>query len=71
MGFNVEVELIPFENIPKEKPEDSVSETSSFSSAVENAKLTFNNFVVGPSNKFAYTASLICILTSMFYSRFK
>lgn len=58
MGFNVEVELIPFENIPKEKPEETSSNTSSFSTTVDNAKLTFNNFVVGPSNKFAYTASL-------------
>lgn len=58
MGFNVELELIPFENIPKEKPEETSSNTSSFSTIVDNAKLTFNNFVVGPSNKFAYTASL-------------
>ncbi len=58
MGFNVEIELIPFENIPKEKNEETVSNTSSISFTVDNAKLTFNNFVVGPSNKFAYTASL-------------
>ncbi len=58
MGFSVEVELIPFENIPKEKKEETYTDTSSFSSTVETAKLTFNNFVVGPSNKFAYTASL-------------
>ncbi len=58
MGFNVEIELIPFENIPTEKTEEASSDTSSFSSTVDSAKLTFNNFVVGPSNKFAYTASL-------------
>ena len=58
MGFNVEVELIPFENIPKEKNEEATPDTSLLSSTVDNAKLTFNNFVVGPSNKFAYTASL-------------
>ncbi len=57
MGFNVEIELIPFENIPKEKNEDIALNDSS-TAVVENAKLTFNNFVVGPSNKFAYTASL-------------
>ena len=56
MGFNVEVEFIPLENIPKEN-DDANSEPSLFSSTVDNTKLTFNNFVVGPSNKFAYTAS--------------
>ena len=35
-----------------------VSETSSQSSNIKSEKFTFNNFVVGPSNKFAYTASL-------------
>lgn len=58
MGFNVEIELIPFENIPKEKVEENKSLNNSFSPNIENSKLTFNNFVVGPSNKFAYTASL-------------
>ncbi len=57
MGFNVEIELIPFENIPKDNTEEALTESSS-SSSIDNAKLTFNNFVVGPSNKFAYTASL-------------
>ena len=57
MGFNVEIELIPFENVPKDINEEN-NKTNSSSSLVENAKLTFNNFVVGPSNKFAYTASL-------------
>lgn len=57
MGFNVEVEFIPFENIPKENNEET-AKTDSSSLNIENAKLTFNNFVVGPSNKFAYTASL-------------
>ncbi|MBQ4644947.1 MAG: chromosomal replication initiator protein DnaA [Clostridia bacterium] len=57
MGFNVEVEFIPAENIPKEKTE--TDNKDNFSQAnIENVKLTFNNFVVGPSNKFAYTASL-------------
>ena len=57
MGFNVELELIPFENIPKENVEQSENKSSSFES-IENTKLTFNNFIVGPSNKYAYTASM-------------
>ena len=59
LGFNVEIELIPFENVPNDKSEEnnSASNGSSYSN-IENAKLTFNNFVVGPSNKFAYTASM-------------
>ncbi len=59
LGFNVEIELIPFENVPNDKSEknNSASNGSSYSN-IENAKLTFNNFVVGPSNKFAYTASM-------------
>ena len=59
LGFNVEIELIPFENVPNEKSEENESSFSGTSySNIENAKLTFNNFVVGPSNKFAYTASM-------------
>ena len=58
LGFNVEIELIPFENVPNEKSEESNTSTGSSYSNLENAKLTFNNFVVGPSNKFAYTASM-------------
>ncbi len=59
LGFNVEIELIPFENVPNEKGEDNKSSFDGASySNIENAKLTFNNFVVGPSNKFAYTASM-------------
>lgn len=58
MGFSVELELIPFENIPKEKNEDSQTSYNSEFLSIDNSKLTFNNFVVGPSNKFAYTASL-------------
>lgn len=59
LGFNVEIELIPFENVPNEKSEENNSTSSGTSySNIENAKLTFNNFVVGPSNKFAYTASM-------------
>ncbi len=57
MGFNVDIEFIPFENVPNEKDEKEQSANSNYSS-LENAKLTFNNFVVGPSNKFAYTASM-------------
>lgn len=57
MGFNVELEIMPEENIPKENSEN-VSESSSQNSNIKNEKFTFNNFVVGPSNKFAYTASL-------------
>lgn len=55
MGFNVDIDIIPFENIPEEKPQEN--KNNSFIS-VENEKLTFNNFIVGPSNKFAYTASM-------------
>lgn len=59
LGFNVEIELIPFENVPTEKNEENDSSFNSEDySNIENAKLTFNNFVVGPSNKFAYTASM-------------
>ena len=57
MGFNVELELIPSENIPKENTEQSEKNKNS-SQNLENTKLTFNNFIVGPSNKFAYTASM-------------
>jgi chromosomal replication initiator protein len=57
MGFNVELEIIPEENVPKENPE-SISDSSSHGSNLKNEKFTFNNFVVGPSNKFAYTASM-------------
>lgn len=55
MGFNVDIDIIPFENIPEEKPKEN--QNTGFTS-VENEKLTFNNFIVGPSNKFAYTASM-------------
>ena len=58
LGFNVEIELIPFENVPKEINEEVDKKEDSFFSNIENTKLTFNNFIVGPSNKFAYTASL-------------
>ena len=57
MGFNVELEIMPEENIPKDNPEN-IKDSSSDSSSIKNEKFTFNNFVVGPSNKFAYTASL-------------
>ena len=57
MGFNVELEIMPEENIPKDNPEN-IKDSSSESSSIKNEKFTFNNFVVGPSNKFAYTASL-------------
>ncbi len=55
MGFEVDIDIIPFENIPEEKPQEN--KNTGFIS-VENEKLTFNNFIVGPSNKFAYTASM-------------
>ena len=55
MGFDVDIDIIPFENIPEEKPQEN--KNTGFTS-VENEKLTFNNFIVGPSNKFAYTASM-------------
>lgn len=59
MGFNVDIELIPAENIPKEQNDDkAISSGTTPYSSIEQTKLTFNNFVVGPSNKFAYTASL-------------
>ena len=52
MGFNVEIELIPSENIPKENNEQ-IEKNNNTSQNIENTKLTFNNFIVGPSNKFA------------------
>jgi len=55
MGFDVDIDIIPFENIPEEKPQEN--KNKGFTS-IENEKLTFNNFIVGPSNKFAYTASM-------------
>ncbi len=58
MGFNVEIELIPFENIPNDKTDENVQNKSNSFLNIESSKFTFNNFVVGPSNKFAYTASL-------------
>lgn len=59
LGFNVEIELIPEENVPTEKNEEiTSSKNGSDFSNIENTKLTFNNFVVGPSNKFAYNASM-------------
>ncbi len=56
MGFNVELDIIPEENISKDMPDNNTA--SSEKSNIKNEKFTFNNFVVGPSNKFAYTASL-------------
>ncbi len=58
LGFNVELEIIPFENIPKENSNEAKELTDGLEySNIEKVKYTFNNFVVGPSNKFAYTAS--------------
>ncbi len=54
MGFEVNIEIIPAENIPGKNAD---SEILSYMS-IENAKYTFSNFIVGPSNKLAYTASL-------------
>lgn len=58
LGFNVEIEFIPFESIPTEKSKESDSFFTDNTANIEKSKLTFNNFVVGPSNKFAYSASL-------------
>ncbi len=59
MGFNVELEIIPEENISKENTtKDSNDSSKKEFSSIESPKFTFSNFVVGPSNKFAYTASL-------------
>lgn len=59
MGFNVELEIIPEENISKENTTKETEDSSKKEfSNIESPKFTFNNFVVGPSNKFAYTASL-------------
>lgn len=57
MGFNAELELIPSESVSKENGEQNESKDN-ITVNTENAKLTFNNFIVGPSNKFAYTASM-------------
>lgn len=48
-GFPVEISVITGEPAPVQKPE--ISETG-------DEKYTFDNFVVGPSNKFAHAASL-------------
>lgn len=58
MGFNVELELIPFENVPKEvSPEDDDKKSNNSFQNINESGLTFNNFIVGSTNKFAYTAS--------------
>ena len=58
MGFNVELELIPFESVPKEvSPEDDDKKSNTSFQNIDDPGLTFNNFIVGSSNKFAYTAS--------------
>jgi len=59
MGFNIEIKIIPTEDIPKDQiiDEEENNESTPYSD-IEKVKFTFNNFVVGPSNKFAYTASL-------------
>lgn len=57
MGFNAELELIPSESVSKENGEQNENKDN-ITVNTENAKLTFNNFIVGPSNKFAYTASM-------------
>ena len=56
LGFNVELEIVPEGNVLKEE-ETNTKSANQFSN-LEKYKLTFNNFIVGPSNKFAYTASL-------------
>ena len=56
MGFSVKLELIPIENIKQEEEEEKKSNGDI--SKIEQYTYTFDNFVVGPSNRFAYTASL-------------
>lgn len=57
LGFQVELELLPFETIPKDNVAEEKSEEDNEFSGLENAVHTFSNFIVGSSNKFAYTAS--------------
>lgn len=57
MGFEVELELIPFESMPKETEEKAEMENDGGFSDIESTVYTFSNFIVGSSNKFAYTAS--------------
>lgn len=58
MGFNVELELIPFESVPKDvSPENDDKNNNISFQNIDEQGLTFNNFIVGSSNKFAYTAS--------------
>lgn len=54
MGFKVDVEIIP-ENAPKKVNKEEKVEPAVLTKASED--LTFDNFVVGSSNKFAYTAA--------------
>ncbi len=55
LGFNVDVELIIDTERDREEPVDLRAEASITSLAV-NEEYTFDNFVVGNSNRFAYAA---------------
>ncbi len=59
MGFEVELDLIPFENMPGEgsSEDKAASKNNSDTGNIEMPDYTFSNFIVGSSNKFAYTAS--------------
>lgn len=54
MGFNPEIEFVPIDYAAAEKE----AKGSSGFNKIEQYQYTFDNFVVGPSNRFAYTASL-------------
>lgn len=59
MGFEARLELIPFESLPKEiaSYEDTIKSAEWDLKHQGNIEYSFSNFIVGPSNKFAYTAS--------------
>lgn len=55
MGFPVDIEIVTESTPRKEQKEERIQELND---SMKNAKeLTFENFIVGPSNKFAYAAA--------------
>lgn len=55
LGFNIELEIVPEGEVANK---EETTEKFEKSNIPDKNKLTFNNFIVGPSNKFAYNASL-------------
>lgn len=59
LGFDVSITFLSEENFPKEdKATLQTSKVSSLSPVAGEYEYTFDNFIVGPSNKFAHAASL-------------